>query len=98
MSYHLIYTVECEGFQFFLIEGFLIPGFEDLGQNAWTYPHYDVTHKKTKPFSNFWKYMNYKTSCIFGGFEQLSNSIGWRVMVVQSSAKKGVCGSERVKV
>ena len=30
----------------------------------------------------------YKTSHIFGGFEQLSNSIGWRVMVVQNSAKK----------
>jgi len=44
--------------------------------------------KKTKPFSNFWKNMNYKTFCIFRGFEQLSNSIGWQVMVVQSSAKK----------
>jgi len=22
---------------------------DDLGQNAWTYPHHDVTHKKTKP-------------------------------------------------
>ena len=25
------------------------PGPYDLGQNAWTYPHYDVIHKKTKP-------------------------------------------------
>jgi len=31
--------------------------------------------------------MNYKTFFIFRGFEQLSNSIGWQVMIVQSSAK-----------
>jgi len=44
--------------------------------------------KKTKPnLSTFWKNMNYKTSRIFKGFEQLSNSISWRVMIVQSSAK-----------
>jgi len=24
------------------------PGPDDLGQNAWTYPHYDITHKKNK--------------------------------------------------
>jgi len=23
------------------------PGHDDLRQNAWTYPHYGVTHKKT---------------------------------------------------
>jgi len=23
-------------------------GPDELGQNAWTYPYYDVTHKKTK--------------------------------------------------
>jgi len=32
--------------------------------------------------------MNYKISCIFRGFEQLSISIVWHVMIVQSSAKK----------
>jgi len=32
--------------------------------------------------------MNYNTSCILRGFEQLSCWIGWRVIVVQSSAKK----------
>jgi len=32
--------------------------------------------------------MNYKTSRILWGFEQLSYSIGWWIMVVQTSAKK----------
>jgi len=32
--------------------------------------------------------MNYKTSCIFRGFEQLSYPVGWRVIVVQSLEKK----------
>jgi len=53
------------------------PGPDDLGQNAWTYPHYNVTHKKTKTLT----FPN-KTSRIFRGFEQLSYSISWRVMVV----------------
>ena len=66
------------------------PGPEDLGHNAWTYPNYDVTHKKTKTLTSSIKkkYLNYKTSRIFRGFEQLSYSIGWRVMGVQSSAKR----------
>ena len=29
-------------------------------------------------------------SCIFEGFEQLSRSIGWQVMVVQSDVRKMV--------
>jgi len=45
--------------------------------------------RKPKPgLLQFKKYINYKTSHIFRGFEQLSFSIGWQVMVVQSSAKK----------
>jgi len=37
-----------------------LAGPDDLGQNVWTYPHYDGTHKKTKcskTFSNYWKNM-----------------------------------------
>ena len=62
---------------------------DDLVQNAWTYPDYDITRKKTKTLTYpIFKNINYKTSHIFRGFQQLSYSIGWRVMVVQSSAKK----------
>ena len=34
--------------------------------------------------------MNYKTSCIYGGFEQVSSIISWWVTVVQISARKVV--------
>jgi len=65
------------------------PGPDDLGQNVWTYPYYDVTHNKTKTLTSpLKKNINYKTFHIFRGFEQLSYSIGWQIMVVQSSAKK----------
>jgi len=42
--------------------------------------------------------MNYTTSCIFRGFEQLFCWVGWRVIVVQSSAKNWWKGTKRVKV
>jgi len=42
--------------------------------------------------------MNYNTSCIFRGFEQLFCWIGWRVIVVPSSAKNWWKGTKRVKV
>jgi len=57
-----------------------------LAKNVYTYPHYDVTHRKPKLFQ-FFNNLNYKTSCIFSVFQQLSSSMGWRVMVVQNSAR-----------
>jgi len=64
-------------------------GPDDLSQNAWMYPHYDVTHKKTK-FLTFPIYKKYELQDFpfFRGLEKLSYSIGWRIIVVQSSAKK----------
>jgi len=32
------------------------PGPDNLGQNAWTYPYYDITHKKNHNISNFKKF------------------------------------------
>jgi len=58
-------------------------------ENAETYRHYDVTHKKPHPKLStvllIWC-TRHSTSSDF--FEQLSSSIGWRVMVVQSSSWK----------
>jgi len=42
--------------------------------------------------------MNYNTSCIFRGFEQLFCWTSWRVIVVLSSAKNWWKGTKRVKV
>jgi len=45
--------------------------------------------KKQKPKNfQFRKNLNQKTSRIFRWSEQLSSSIGWRVMVVQSDTRK----------
>jgi len=41
--------------------------------------------KPIKPFLD----LIYKTSHIFGGFEQLSSSIGWRVMTCRTWANPG---------
>ena len=46
------------------------------------------TKRQNPNISNFWKNMNYKNFRIFRGFEQLSYSIGWQVIFVQSLAKK----------
>jgi len=53
-----------------------------LSKYACTYSHYDVTDKKQifKTFQFFFLNWNYKTFCICWVFEQLSCSIGWRVM------------------
>jgi len=48
---------------------------------------YDVTHKKLKPK---WKkkfIADSKTCRVFWGFEQLSSTIDWQVMELQSGAK-----------
>jgi len=50
-------------------------------KKAQTYPHYDVTNKKTQ-IQNFPIFLNRRFTSfrIFGGFEQFSISICWRVM------------------
>jgi len=47
-----------------------------------------VTSQTRTKFQNFRtiEYRNYKTFPIFRGFEQLSNFVAWRVMMVQTWA------------
>jgi len=54
-----------------------------------TCPLCDVTSRKSppKPKICFFDF-GYKTCCIRRGFEQLSSSIAWRVIGLQSSARK----------
>ena len=66
------------------------PGHNEVGQKCvnlsplWRKPQKKQNEKLSKMFNN----VIWKTSRIFRGFEQLSSSIGWEVMVVQSSAGK----------
>ena len=63
----------------------------NLADTAKACPNYDITHRK--PQSQNKKKIfdwNLRTSWICWGFEQLTGSIGWRVMVLQCSAKKVV--------
>jgi len=69
------------------------PGPDDLGQNAWTYPHYDVTHKKTKTLT----FPIRLPASLEGLNSSLTQSVGelWLCKVHQ---KSGACGTKRVKV
>jgi len=58
----------------------LRPGPGDLGRNVQTYSHYDVTHKKQNQNFYIFLNLNYKTFPIFRGFDQLSSSIGGKIM------------------
>jgi len=57
-------------------------GLITLSKYAYTYSHYDVTKKKQKSKTPFFFFLNWNdnTFCICRVFEQLSCSIGWRVM------------------
>jgi len=59
-------------------------GVMNAAKEALTYPTFEVIHKNKNPKLYSFLKFNYKTSCIFRGFEHLSSSIGWRIMVEQS--------------
>jgi len=51
-------------------------------------PHlYCHPQKKQNPKPNLFFIANWKTSCISSGFEQLTSTINWRVMELQSGVK-----------
>jgi len=50
-----------------------------------TYPTYDITHKKSE--TEFFFTAASKTCHIFGVFEQLSSTIDWQVLELQSGRK-----------
>jgi len=67
--------------------GTLGPG--DMAKSMQTYRHYDITHKNKQKSKTFKlkKNLNY-ISYIFKGFERISSSISWQVMLVQRGARK----------